>query len=489
MHGIFLSAFVNSSFLDASFNRPLGPYRMASFLRNNNYDIQVIEFAHLLTDDQIYRLVEKFITPETKFIGLGLMIYYKHGKWIQCINKFARVMTSLKEKYPHVKIIVGGSTGFIWSKRYPNKSVFDYIIKGYGEDQTLALFDHYYKGTPHPAFEIVDGNKHISEHLVKNKVFQFTADSHKWHTRDCIQPSEVLPIEFARGCIFKCSFCRYPHIGKHKNDYTKHLDCIKEEILYNYNNFGTTSYYVTDDTFNADTEFVKQFTDMVKSLPFALKYAAFIRADLIHGNPETEDMFLENGLMSCQFGIETFDTTDSKIIGKAWSAKHGKKYLPYLYNDKWKNKIHICVGMLAGLPNETLSDLKNTNKWFIDNNIPSWLWHALHIAKDSNYYKSDFDLKAEEYGFKFKLFEGRPIWYHDNCDELLAFDWKNELTNESKQYQTVPTWTLMELESYQYDKHHSISASVAKVTDLNVDFINKTATTMIKKYYQDLWDL
>jgi hypothetical protein len=113
MHGIFLSAFVNSNFLDASFNRPLGPYRIASFLRNNNYDIQVIEFAHLLTDDQIYKLIEKFITPETKFIGLGLMIYYKHGKWIQCINKFARVMTSLKEKYPNVKIIVGGSTGFI----------------------------------------------------------------------------------------------------------------------------------------------------------------------------------------------------------------------------------------------------------------------------------------------------------------------------------------------------------------------------------------
>jgi len=47
---------------------------------------------------------------------------------------------------------MGGSTGFVWSRRYPDNTVFDYIIKGYAEDQTLALFDHYYKKGQHPAF-------------------------------------------------------------------------------------------------------------------------------------------------------------------------------------------------------------------------------------------------------------------------------------------------------------------------------------------------
>ena len=88
MHGIFLSAFVNP---DISFSRPLGPYRLASYLRSNGYDIQVIEFAHLMTDEQVEKLVDKFITPETKFIGLGLMIYYLHGKWQQCVLKFGRI--------------------------------------------------------------------------------------------------------------------------------------------------------------------------------------------------------------------------------------------------------------------------------------------------------------------------------------------------------------------------------------------------------------
>ena len=190
---------------------------------------------------------------------------------------------------------------------------------------------------PNVQVEIVNGNKHLSEHLVKNKLFNFTDDNHRWSYRDCIQPNEILPIEFARGCIFKCSFCTYPHIGKHKNDYTKHLEYIKEELMYNYDNFGTTAYYVVDDTFNADDDFIKSFTDMSKSLPFKLKYSCYLRGDLLHGNPETEDMFLENGLVSCFFGIETFDEELAKMVGKPWSAKHAKSLRRFIFSD-WANE-------------------------------------------------------------------------------------------------------------------------------------------------------
>lgn len=486
MHGIFLTSIISQEPRQYYVIRGLGPYRVASHLRNNGYEIQVIDFINFMTDDQLERLLYKFIDNDTKFIGLSMMIFYNHGKIIQYMNRFSQLLKKIKTEFPQLKIIIGGSTVSTWSRRYQNKEVFDYTVKGYGEDQTLALFDHYYKNGPHPAFELVDGNKQLSENLVIENKFKFTKDTHRWHRRDCIQPNEALPIEFARGCIFKCSFCGYPHIGKHKNDYTKHLECVKEELLHNYNAFGTTSYYVTDDTFNADTEFVKGFTELSKSLPFKLRYAAYIRPDLLHGNPETEDMFLENGLHACFFGIESFNEVNAKMVGKPWSAKHAKKYLPYIFHDKWKESINITSSFIAGLPNDTLEDLKDVNRWFVDNDMSAWVWHPLHVQRTSEYYKSEFDVNAEKYGINFNLVEGKSRWYHSTCDELTALDWAVELTNDIKMKRDLLSWLHIELLTYQYDTICKTNLIRVKPADMKWNYIVERAYNIIVQYYKDL---
>jgi radical SAM superfamily enzyme YgiQ (UPF0313 family) len=489
MHGIFLSAVVSHIFNFNAAIRPLGPYRIASHLRNNGYDIQVIEFAQYLENDRLEKLLEKFITKDTKFIGLGLMIWYENQKFVQIMNKFADLFTTIKKNYPNIKIIVGGSTSFMWSKRYPNNSVIDYIVKGYGEDQTLSLFDYHYKNSNHPPFELIDGNKHLSENMVIDKQFNFLRNSHTWSKSDCIQPGEALPIEFARGCIFKCSFCKYPHIGKSKNDYTKELDCIKQELLDNYYKFGTTSYYVTDDTFNADKDFIEAFSIMSKSLPFKLQYGAYLRADLLDAHPDQEDMFLENGLNSCFFGIETFDPNNAKIIGKPWSAKRAKEYVPYVYNEKWKSKISITSSFIAGLPNETLESLKEVNQWIVDNNLPSIVWHPLQITRDSNSYKSEFELNAEKYGIHFKLFEGKSIWYHDTCDEKLAIEWTKELVNDIKPNIGPQCWGNIEYLTYGYNKNFNVDTRQLKHHEIDWTWMSQSVKSIVTNYYKDLMSL
>jgi radical SAM superfamily enzyme YgiQ (UPF0313 family) len=448
MHSIFLSALIPRN--DKSFIRPLGPYRIASHLRQHGYNVQVIDFVHLFTHEEILKLIEKFITPETKFIGMGIMIDARHPRVRTHYSYLGILCYKIKKAYPQLKLIVGGSVSFHWSKVHQNKKLFDYVVNGYGEDQTLALFDHHYKGTPLPPFEIVDGNMHLSEHLVRECKYKFNSTMHEWDRRDCIQEEESLPIELARGCIFKCSFCRYPHIGKRKEEYAKQLDLVREELIQNYQKFGTTTYYVTDDTFNADTEFMKDFTDMVKSLPFKLKYCAYVRADLLQAHPEQEDMFLENGLISAFFGVESFDKKTSELYSKPWSHKKGKEYLTYINNDKWKDKIHLSLGLIVGGPYETLEDYRNTDKWCIDNNIPSWLWHPLSVSVDMLYYKSELDKNYMAAGFSFKLLEGEVMWYHNNCDQQKAVEWSLELFNETKPYQTPSSWTLIEYETYGY---------------------------------------
>jgi radical SAM superfamily enzyme len=484
MHGIFLSALVSQR--DTALCRPLGPYRVASYLRHHGYEIQVIDFIHALDKEQIVALVKRFITSETKFIGLGFMVDYLNSKFVQITTKLADTIRILKQEFPNIKFIMGGSTGFRWSYRYKNGELFDYIVKGYGEDQTLALFDHYYKKQSHPPFEIVDGNKHLSEHLTINKAFNFTESRHLWHTRDCIQPGEALPIEFARGCIFKCSFCKYPHIGKHKNDYTKHIECIKDELISNYNNFGTDTYFITDDTFNADKDFIKAFTIMSKALPFKLKYSAFIRPDLLEANVDQADMFAENGLASAFFGIESFQEDNAKMVGKPWSAKRGKDYLSNLYHNKWNKSIHLSLGFIAGLPYETLDDLRNTNKWLVENQMTNWMWHPLHVALDSNYYKSEFELNAQKNGFTFKVIEGKSIWENKVCNQNLAVEWIKELQNDVKEYQTPSSWTLVEFSSYGYDLN-----ALKTTRNIDIDWldVHNRGKNLLIKYFNQLTTL
>lgn len=63
------------------------------------------------------------------------------------------------------------------------------------------------------------------------KRYDTEACDHVWHPRDCVQPGEALPLEMARGCIFKCKFCRYPFIGKSKNDFSRRIELVRDESL------------------------------------------------------------------------------------------------------------------------------------------------------------------------------------------------------------------------------------------------------------------
>ena len=106
----------------------------------------------------------------------------------------------------------------------------------------------------------------------KSSHFDITTLNHQWHSKDCILPGETLPIEISRGCIFKCNFCSYPLNGKKKFDYLRDPALIKEELIYNYENFQTTNYFFADDTFNDSTLKLESLHKVITELPFKIKF-------------------------------------------------------------------------------------------------------------------------------------------------------------------------------------------------------------------------
>lgn len=383
--------------------RPIGAYQLSHWMRKHGYSCQVIDFMQTMTAEEIVEFTEKFITKDTLCIGLSSTFwseYRKHIKrWVMSNDPPTAVlaaMLEIKKRYPDIKFVLGGSQSDVQSEN--TYKLFDAVITGNGEDSFLDICEEWRKGNKQIfATSYRGGTPYITGSL--NRLFDPVKNDHMFEYNDCIVPGESLPIEISRGCIFSCKFCQYPHIGKKKNDYIRNMDLIKQEIEYNKKTFNSSNYYILDDTFNDSHEKMKEWGGMLKSLDFDIKYTSYLRADLLARNPEQIEIFRDTGMVSAMFGIESFDPEGSRLVGKGWSGKEAKTFLPELMK-QWKNDVTFHISMIVGIPPETYKDYRMHQDWCIENKIPSWIWQILGINTQPRTFESEFDRNYTKYGFE-----------------------------------------------------------------------------------------
>ena len=77
MHGLILSSARNSTFSSGKYRtemkRGAGAHRIASHLRQNGWDIEVIDYAAEWTLEEFQELCRSRITDKTKFISSSLI--------------------------------------------------------------------------------------------------------------------------------------------------------------------------------------------------------------------------------------------------------------------------------------------------------------------------------------------------------------------------------------------------------------------------------
>ena len=424
---IFWSALPNPYGL---IQRYLGPYQLGYYLEENGYEYQVIDFTvsgptKMMTVQEVVNFTEQFITPKTKVIGLSSTFFYIPGSQRNSSNfpdNLIEAMEIVRTKYPYLKFVLGGNKAETYGTEITN--LFDAIVVGLAEDVMLELM-HYYAGTgPEPVARRILPHKtkfYYSDDVVDKK-FNIQHSRHRWNQKDCIIPGESLPLEVSRGCIFKCKFCQYPLLGRSKYDYTRSPECLKDELINNYEKWGTTNYYILDDTFNDTVQKIKDFRDMTLTLPFKIKYSTYLRADLLQRFPETIPWLKESGLVGAHFGLETMHPEASKAIGKGWSGTKAKEFLPWLIHEAWNDEVAIHMSLISGLPGETTESLIETANWLNDNNFISWNFKPLGITKsDTRIFNSEFSKEAEEWGFTWPDPKEPYNWVNEKYD----WDWNS----------------------------------------------------------------
>ncbi len=476
------------------FQRSLGAYQLAHFLREHGYSVQVIDFTDYMSGEELLSTTKQFVSEKTLAIGISTTFYTVNDTKNKFINNdndkyefstlpenILSTINHLKEEFPQLKIVAGGAK----SEAASNIPVIDTVIHGYAEDRFLDYLNNLPTNSKHKkakTFQIQSENScpRVISTDPLNKLFSIEKLSHRFTKQDCILPGETLPLEVSRGCIFKCSFCAFPLNGKSKLDYLRDPELIKDELIHNYENFGTTNYFLSDDTFNDSTEKLYRLHKVITSLPFKINFVTYLRLDLLNAHKEQISLLKEMGLASPFFGIESLNQKSASVIGKGMNVDKSKEFLLDLYYNHWKEEIPITCSFIIGLPYETKETIQNTYDWVRNTPINS-IFFPLALTHKS-FYKSEFDTNHAKYGYTMDVDTG--YWENENFTFKEATDLAESYNQELMRKNDYPSsWFLITLLNHGYTLEE---AKKTQNSQLNYNRILREKVKNIKVYKQKL---
>lgn len=395
--------------------KPLGAYKCAQSLREHGYTCLVVDNLHSFTLDELKHLIDLTVDQQTKIIGfsntflansnvvknpngstppyLPLVgtVFMPQGQDIE--NLF---ITNIKQKNPNTKIVLGGARA---SPNESNTNV-DYVCIGYSEHSILNLLNHLVLGE-----ELKKSTKNIWGKIIiddrKAEEYDFQNSQMIWLPTDVVNQT-VLPLEVARGCIFRCKFCSYPMNGKQQLDFVRSESQLMYELEKNYNEYGIYQYIISDDTFNDNDYKLDLMLNGIKKLKFQPEFWAYTRLDLLARDiTKNFQKLYDIGLRATQFGIETLHEPTGRIIGKGYSRRKQIEAVQYI-----RKTFGDCVSLhgtfIAGLPEETEESCRTTFNLLESQELPlhSWRWNALGINKSSRFaWNSEIALDYKKYGY------------------------------------------------------------------------------------------
>lgn len=405
------------------FIRSYAVYKLAHECRKHGYSVQVIDHFRYATEQQINDIIDKFVGDNTLMVGFSKTfdsdVDYFFSSFYIPSGRQHLVIERIKRNNYNTKIALGGSyqnTDTMHSESILKKYT-DIQNTGYGDCTIIEILDDL-KNKKH--------EKYYRDPLSRLDIKQSTMS---YADEDLVSSDIQLSLETSRGCIFKCSFCNFGLLGKEKGSYIRCTERIEQELLENYNKYGVYRYWITDDTFNDDSDKLKIIADLRNKTGIPLELTAFLRLDL-QQRLKQEQLLLDCGIKYAQYGIETLNPESAVAINKGWHPDEQMSYIADLKSSTSHFKdVHINSGFIAGLPEDTpqtLTDMRrklcdpNYNK--MDNCFMGPLYmrspKIQNVINSNEGTGSEIDRNPEKYGYSFKE--------KDNENYFVRFNWVNK---------------------------------------------------------------
>jgi radical SAM superfamily enzyme YgiQ (UPF0313 family) len=458
-HGLIFSSRLHA------WERSSGAHRIATYLRQHEMDIEVVDFAAHWELELLKEFTRKSVKSTTLFFGFSIFFSY----WNVNMVMFSEW---LKKEYPNIKIIAGGQSILDSDCTY-----IDIWVDSYGEEAMLEVVKSLAGNT-------TAGIKFSAEHFGTKKVIKCLESypSHNlkdygniYEARDYLESWEWLTIEFARGCKFSCAFCNFPILGL-KEDNSRSQESVERELKYNYDNFGIDRYYAADETFNDRLEKITKFADVVEKLDFNPFFSGFIRADLLQNQGMTEELARMN-FGGQYYGVETFNKKSGVVIGKGLDPDKVKSLILdarsffYHANKRYRG----TISLIAGLPYDNIEQWDNNREWLATNwRSEAFSVYPLGIGTSETSNQSKFSKNLKKYGLREMAAPAdtdrwsmeywrnpnyartEVLWEHDSMNIFQAREIAKEFQDISLTY-PLDNWTLSTVEVYAQQKIPDLS--------------------------------
>ena len=209
----------------------------------------------------------------------------------------------------------------------------------------------------------------IEDEVVRNPAAPLVADLDAlpfpaFHLFPDVRYCRHFPLELGRGCPFSCTFCSTNDFFR-RNFRLKSPAQMIADMRRVKQTYGINSFELVHDMFTVDRKRVVAFCEALleckrKDPEDAFIWGCSARTDCV--DEELIELMSRAGCRGIFFGIETGSKRMQKIIDKGLELNDSAERVRSC--DKFK--INTAVSLMAGFPDETMNDLRDTAAFFVD---------------------------------------------------------------------------------------------------------------------------
>lgn len=323
---------------------PMGVLSIATFLRKNNFDAEVIDCN---IED-----ADKFDIKEFNLIGFSVMI--------SNVENTLKMAKKVKTDFPEKRVAVGGphvnsNPGFFIKKEF-----IDIVVVGEGELTVLEIMQDkemaeikgiYYK----------DGNGKIAFSGARDRIKNLDmlpfpdlglVDYHKYDS-PFKKKKPISSIMTSRGCPYLCTFC-FRSLGRvwvprsPKN--------VVDEIEYQVTNFGINEICIEDDNFTLNVKRANEICDLIiqRGTKVKLQFPNGVRVDRL--DEDLLQKLKDVGVWIVSVAPESGSQESLKKIEKKLNLDQVEEVV------SWCHKIGLNTRsfFMVGFPWETRDNIQQT---------------------------------------------------------------------------------------------------------------------------------
>ncbi|MDD2737130.1 MAG: radical SAM protein [Desulfuromonadaceae bacterium] len=342
------------------FAEPTGLHYIAEALSQEAIDVMIHDMFLDADPDTLMEVIAEY---RPVIVGFGSLILGYDN-----VGMLAGV---IKQKYPEIKVVVGGPCTFMPSQvMMQHELAIDYIIKGEGEEAFTRLVKSCLSGLPDklPTIEglayRVNGQvvENLKLHYIDPATLHFPIERFKDYN-DAMNGSimtlmmgdpPIAFIEASRGCKFRCSFC-----GVHEPFRTRPPEIVVDELAQLNSRYGVKKFVFADYSFTADSAHAETLCNLILDRGLKIEWACDTRVDCV--SLPLLKLMKKAGCRVIFYGIESFFQETLDTFNKGTNVTFIKDAI----KNTRKAGIQSLAYMMLGAPGET-REMIMKNSWTLN---------------------------------------------------------------------------------------------------------------------------